>query len=367
MAVSRTARCCAAVARRFLKPSVVSPSNAILALTHSARFVCTPEADRRCTSSGLPTGVCADTFEACPVCSSSKGNCASSNLKRSGGTATGMGRPQRGTKVHLFSKSAQQLTPAQLTHFSHLGGLLQRLSCLRWPSSNAVQMASKAAEAYPLLSQEGEGASQPPQTWTSTECGHALHNELFVASRVIASPYHHALPAETDTVACCDEAFTGVNHAFHKRVNPAGATLQGILKGCAEQNALGAAAASGCIYADVADVFLLAARSSPMTSSRHVQELGKRITAPVPAICSSCATACRKAGPHAAQADAIFPCPECWRHLCHVARARLQQERPPLRLFVYAASPAATVHLFSVAQQRMKTMEAPMDVCIVSG
>lgn len=367
MPVSRTAGRCVAVQRRFLGLSALSPFNGSSALTDSARFTCTAEADRDHASSGFSTDVCAGTsFERCREQNSSRGDRCNSVPKRCGGTTTGLGRPQGSSNVHVFSRPAQQLSAAQLAHFTHLRGLLRRLSSRRRAPSNAAEETSRAAAAHHLLSREEESSSQPPQTWTSTEPGDSFHTELFVVSRVIASPQHPALPAGRGASACGDEVFTGVNHAFHKRVNPAGATLRGILKGCAEQNALGAAAASGCIYADIADVFLLAARCLPMTPY-HALESGKKTAAPASAVCGSCATACCDAGPAAAQAVAIFPCPECWNHLCHVARARLQDKRTPLRLFVYAASPAVTVHLFAVAQQRMKMMEAPMDVCIVSG
>lgn len=174
------------------------------------------------------------------------------------------------------------------------------------------------------------------------------------------------------------EVFTGVNHAFHKRVNRPGATLRGILKGCAEQNALGAAAAGGCAYADVADVFLRAARhsvsasavqhsvASPPCCSWHAAA-----PADVPCVPSraSSVAACDGSGggaDAAAQAVAIFPCPECWHHLCHVARARHEHQRPPLRLFVLASSPAVTVQLLTVAGQRVRVVAEPMEVCIVT-
>ncbi|KAG5473575.1 hypothetical protein LSCM4_03645 [Leishmania orientalis] len=367
MPVYCTSRRTAATARRFWGPSSLSALNGSSALAHSPRLVCTAEVDRHCASSGLTTAVGVDaSFEACPVRSSSEGNRVNSNPKRFGGTATGLSHPQRSPTVRVFSKPAHQLTAAQLAHFTHLRGLLCRLSGIRPRSSEAVRSALRAEEAYHQLPREAKLTSQSLQPRALTKVGQALHSELYVMSRVIASPHHHSLLAEGDAAACDGTVFTGVNHAFHKRVNLPGATLRGILKGCAEQNALGAAAASGCIYADVADVFLLAARSLHTRFDRAL-EPAKGIDGPASAPCNSCATLGSNAGPSAAQAVATFPCPECWRHLCHVARARLQHERPPLRLFVYAASPVANIQLFTVAQQRAKTMEAPMDVCIVSG
>ncbi|GET90492.1 hypothetical protein, conserved [Leishmania tarentolae] len=371
MPISRTAGRRIAVQQRILGLSALSLSNSNSSLTCHARFVCTAKADRIRASSGLPTDVCAGTsFELCrgrdSDCSLRRGLPSNSSPKRCEGTETGLRRPQEGSEVHVFSKPAAQLSAAQLAHFTHLRGLLRRLPSLRQATSNTVEFSSTAAAPHCLVSHEGESGSQLFQTRTTMESVGSLHSELFVVSRVITSPHHNALPAKRDAGVCGDEVFTGVNHAFHKRVNPAGVTLRGILKGCAEQNALGAAAASGCIYADVADVFLLAASCSPRTSY-HVLELDKSATTPASEACHSCVTACGEAGPPAAQAVAIFPCPECWRHLCHVARARLHDGRTPLRLFVHSVSPAATVRLFAVAQQRMTVMQAPMDVCIVSG
>lgn len=187
-------------------------------------------------------------------------------------------------------------------------------------------------------------------------------------SRVVVKPFAPTLPrskytgdpfsTETSvrTHVCCpqsfrqgegsdaeeEEVFTGVNHAFHKHVNARGATLKGILKGCAEQNALGAAAASGCAYTDISDVYLLAARI-------HVEGGATPGT-----------TGCDDS-----QAAAIFPCPECWRHLCHVARERHRHALPPLRLFVCAASFAASEQLLALAHQRATVLAAPMVVCVI--
>ncbi|KAG5473853.1 hypothetical protein LSCM1_04487 [Leishmania martiniquensis] len=321
--------------------------------------MCIAAVDRHPASPRWATGVGAGaSLAACPV--------RSSSTKRGGGSAAGLRHLPGSPKARVFSKAVHQLTAAQRAHFTHLRGLLHRLSSIRQPPGEAAVAAARAREAYPQLDTEEGSVLQPLQRCTSTQHGHALDGELFVMSRVIASTHHHALPAEGNAATCGDEVFTGVNHAFHKRVNFPGETLRGILKGCAEQNALGAAAASGCNYADVADVFLLASRASHGASD---QEVGpeKEMHGLAPVTRSSCSTACSTAGLEAAQAVTIFPCPECWHHLCHVARARLQQEQPPLRLFVYAASPDVTLQLFTVAQERIKSMEAPMDVCIVSG
>lgn len=166
------------------------------------------------------------------------------------------------------------------------------------------------------------------------------------ASLPSLEPTHYRAlpPVERRSHAEEEEVFTGVNHALHKHVNAHRATLRGILKGCAEQNALGAAAASGCAYTNISDVFLLAAH----LRSDSVEE--------------SNTEACNSA----TQAAAIFPCPECWRHLCHVARERHQHALSPLRLFVCAASPGASEQLLALAQQRVAMMTAPMQVHIVT-
>ncbi|KAG5490355.1 hypothetical protein JKF63_00475 [Porcisia hertigi] len=375
MPIPRITASCAAVPRRFLGPFALSSLNSSATLAHSARLVCTAVPSRHKLSSHLLTGACAkNAVEACTApsannsSSSSEDHSAGSSPKRSEEAVTGLRLSKRRCNVHLFSKSTHELTATQSTHFMHMRKLLQRLPGLPQLATDAVavEVASRAAEASRPLSRAKEGAPQLLQASTPSKNGHALRSELVVVSRVIAVADPNASPEEETYATSRDEVFTGVNHAFHKRVNSAGATLRGILKGCAEQNALGAAAASGCIYADVTDVFLLGARILPATFYR-APKLHNKNSAPASATCSSCGTGCVYSAPVAAQAVAIFPCPECWRHLCHVANARCRQERPPLRLFVYSTSPVVTLNLFAVAQERMKTMVAPMDVCIVSG
>ena len=53
------------------------------------------------------------------------------------------------------------------------------------------------------------------------------------------------------------EQFVGVNFATHRAMNGNVAPLRGILKGCAEQNALGALAAAGLPYAVVCDMTIV--------------------------------------------------------------------------------------------------------------
>ncbi|KAK7200282.1 hypothetical protein NESM_000080900 [Novymonas esmeraldas] len=294
------------------------------AIAHPIRPMCTTTTERRdVVVPALPhtAGVDAARGARCDCCCVNKAS--SSPLKQMGGCYDSR-PPQESCGVRLLSQPVGQLTAVQLEHFAQLRRVLQRLPCTREP----VELA----RPRPV--------------------------EQYVMCRVITS-------VDDGGGGGAEVPFTGVNHAFHKRVNPRGTTLRGILKGCAEQNALGAAAASGCAYADVTDVFLLSTRapdadrgvSGTMFAEKH---LGCATGGSAPPAAAPAAAAVPRDG-------ATFPCPECWRHLCLVARARAERGRPPLRLFVYAASPAATVHLLAVAQQRMAVMAGSMEVCIVHG
>jgi hypothetical protein len=356
--------CCAA---RFGFPS----SHIARALRHTRRRACAfalevgrhtvllNNASSSSSSSPLPSstvGVHA------PPCSSQAGNAEVAEWR---GTTDAANVSHISKKVHLSSTNFNHLAPHHTTHLVQMERLLLR----RVPQSR---------DAILSMSSSSEERDNINTAATSVHRGHgcstasaAAHGELFVMSRVVARPTDPSplqvssaasvLDADSSSHMCLfteahvhAEVYTGVNHAFHKHVNPGGATLRGILKGCAEQNALGAAAASGCAYADITDVYVLATRvwlhDSKEQRADDVMSPGGQ----------------RGANGLVMTHDAsLFPCPECWRHLCHVARVRHQQRRPPLRLFVCASSSSTAVHLLSLVQQRVAVMEEPMQVFIV--
>ncbi|KAH9599139.1 hypothetical protein LSM04_007950 [Trypanosoma melophagium] len=187
-----------------------------------------------------------------------------------------------------------------------------------------------------------------------------------------------ASPADGTEVMFCA---TGVNHALHRRFN-SGRTLRGILKGCAEQNALGVAAASGHCYSAITDVYLYATtlqqNSSPCRSidstnhkniTKHLEENDSNTATP--------ATACASSSPvlFSSVKGAVFPCPECWRSLISVAAMRHDDgETEPLNLFVHmsgeatAAATTTTTALrsVSVAKESLSLCPlSPIDVTIV--
>lgn len=133
---------------------------------------------------------------------------------------------------------------------------------------------------------------------------------------------------------------TGVNHAFHRRVNPRGGPLKGILKGCAEQNALGSVAARGLPYTAISDVYLLS--STTLASGE-----GQRDTVANGSMCCS-------AGHHTTSTGSLFPCDQCWRHLLHVGQLRAESQLPPVCLFVCIRDEHVLDEVAAVAQHRME-------------
>ena len=94
----------------------------------------------------------------------------------------------------------------------------------------------------------------------------------------------------------------GVNFNFYHLRNT-GRVLRGLLKGCAEQNALGSYAAQGYRFEDISEIFLYGQQRDHDCSREP-----------------AAAAAAGEGGP------TVVPCRECWGHLCdvadHVASAR---------------------------------------------
>lgn len=106
----------------------------------------------------------------------------------------------------------------------------------------------------------------------------------------------------------------GVNHALHLRRNQ-GFKLNGILKGCAEQNALGAVAAQGVPFHCVREVLLMGVRVKPSASP------GEAAAAKYNVAASTTRTgrlhAHNRDGDCTAKEkpDLLLPCEVCWKHI----------------------------------------------------
>ncbi|CAD2218590.1 hypothetical protein, conserved [Angomonas deanei] len=101
----------------------------------------------------------------------------------------------------------------------------------------------------------------------------------------------------------------GVNHAYHTLVNGSDGVLKGILKGCAEQNALGALAAHGLSYRLVDRVYIAASCMPGKTPRATNTPIVNAKTVP-------------------------FPCPECWSKFVQISHVRRDSGAAPLEVFV---------------------------------
>lgn len=183
--------------------------------------------------------------------------------------------------------------------------------------------------------------------------------QTFVACSVVG----HQRFASVSSAAVADVLFssTGVNHALHRQLN-AGKTLKGILKGCAEQNALGVAAASGHRYSAITDVYLYALSWPPLCEHRgHTDSCGHGMSE------GGSVDGGQGTKTTSSVKGAVFPCPECWQKLSAVATMRREEgEMRPLSLFVHAHNETVAMRSVSVARDYLAVTPTPaMDVTIV--
>lgn len=131
-----------------------------------------------------------------------------------------------------------------------------------------------------------------------TEAGAPKRDPTFVASAVCESMQSHAMELSTGGHP---QVSIGVNYELHRATQRNSAScgcmegsipLPGLLKGCAEQNAIGSFAAGGRSYHQIRHVFLC---SVPILHGHPADgvEGGRQIRT---------------------------PCAECWQHLCAVSR-----------------------------------------------
>lgn len=174
---------------------------------------------------------------------------------------------------------------------------------------------------------------------SSSSCGCRNSRNTALSS----SPSHFSSPS-----------FDGVNFALHRHMHPPPTlTFKGILKGCAEQNALGAAAAAGYNYIyDISSIYVVAEKwkEEPLTSSLHVVEKEGSVENPrrskeavhlcLPSPLSASSLECRNCSPTAREKSLLrqphfsFPCPECWRYLTEIGRLKHDLGLPPLQLWI---------------------------------
>lgn len=123
--------------------------------------------------------------------------------------------------------------------------------------------------------------------------------------------------AEKQAYSC---GFTGVNYAFHTLVHPSPTNpLRGLLKGCAEQNALGAMAAAGLNYVyDTRAVYLAAGK---LTRSPYSCCEGYHLDGP-------------STSPYQIEVTSPFPCRQCWSYLSLIGNGKHQLGLPPLELLI---------------------------------
>eukprot|EP00796_Vickermania_ingenoplastis_P012764 gene12764-8703_t len=113
----------------------------------------------------------------------------------------------------------------------------------------------------------------------------------------------------------------------------------GLLKGCAEQNALGAFAASGGCYADdLLALYLTAAivQSQPQGSSTPKDA---SLPSSFSALCEDSAAhdmenVQQEEARHVLMPHSAFPCAQCWAHVTQVGHQKIQRRLPPLQLFL---------------------------------
>lgn len=207
--------------------------------------------------------------------------------------------------------------------------LLQLRSLLARSTQLARSGSGSGDEVLPRT--QRRDARQPRQRRRQT---------IHVACRVECEESEASLPLTLSV----PPFFTGVNHALHTCVNGAhrgdgDGLLKGILKGCAEQNALGALAAGGAPYTAVSRVYLA---SSPVHG---------RSEAPLPRSCA-CDSADRQE-PRVGAGEVLFPCPECWHHLTRVGRMRAARGLPTVELLVWAGSAREAAAAAAAAARRL--------------
>lgn len=132
------------------------------------------------------------------------------------------------------------------------------------------------------------------------------------------------------------QAFNAVNYALHRRLHPPPTRpFKGILKGCAEQNALGAVAAAGYNYVHHVQAMYLLAEYWMENGEEEEEAMSRTAEAPLPQA-SAPSLGTERAHPTTLRRRTHFPfpCAECWRYLTEIGRLKHQLGLPPLELWI---------------------------------
>lgn len=230
--------------------------------------------------------------------------------------------------------------------FTSLNALLDRAASISERMDRAMQnehlsCSELSSSFFSLESSRKRKRTQGRETTTLTTNGEVvvacrlrtMHQEQDSPSSCQGRPLSH--PLSFSGSYSPSHVFDAVNYALHRRLHlPPTRPLKGLLKGCAEQNALGAAAAAGNNYIyDLRAMYLIAERWEedkviPMEKKDEVQRHhleAMRGGGPAEAG-RSCALRRR---PHVS-----FPCGECWGYLTEIGRLKHALGLPPLELWI---------------------------------
>jgi hypothetical protein len=230
--------------------------------------------------------------------------------------------------------------------------MLKQLSSLPEAHQNILQhlvrLVARAPEEHapplPGISETAKGR-QAKLKQQHKRCSHdCADDRAFVASAVCTSQLIECAPPTTSGFMTHQQFAIGVNFELHRvSLNSAGSgsiPLRGLLKGCAEQNALGSFAACGNSYDTIRDVFLC---SRPLcTTTTHLPPTATT--------------------PDGTQYYEVMrtPCGECWRHLCDIARMVRASSNGTAQLHLHIASVqvSASAHRFDVSTAEASLREA---------
>lgn len=262
--------------------------------------------------------------------------------------------------VHL---AMRQLPPAHRHHLDSLSCLLQRANGTRSPPNALSSHASSTCSCAPVWEKEKKNNNNSKTSKTNNknkeEEARGEHEILVACHMIVRTPagsanvesaaaplavMHHSNNTDDDAAASVKtntSTITGINFTTHRLLHPAPTSIfRGLLKGCAEQNVLGALAAGGYNYIhDTIALYLVAGIRQAQGPHRDADEgwgesdtrQRQRKGGPV-----------RVAYPHRShgnetpilQPHSPFPCPQCWQYLIEMGQMKHELGLPPLQIWV---------------------------------